>query len=44
VIAARFQDLEVTELRPNESAAFQITVDEIGGEPAQYVVNVQALP
>lgn len=44
VIAARFVDLEVTELRPNESTAFQITLPEIGGDPAQYVVSIQALP
>jgi hypothetical protein len=44
VIAARFVDLDITELGPNESAAFQITLPEIGGEPAQYVVNIQALP
>jgi hypothetical protein len=44
VIAARFVDLDVAELRPNESTAFQITLPEIGGEPAQYVVNIQALP
>lgn len=44
VIAARFVDLDITELQPNESAAFQITLPEIGGDPAQYVVNIQALP
>ena len=44
VIAARFVDLDVPELGPNESTAFQITLPEIGGEPAQYVVNIQALP
>ena len=44
VIAARFMDLNISELRPNESTTFDIVVTEIGGDPAQYVVNVQALP
>lgn len=44
VIAAGFSDLNVPELAPDESAAFQIIVPEIGGEPAQYIVNVQGLP
>jgi hypothetical protein len=44
VIAARFVDLDVPELRPNESTPFEITLPELGGEPAQYVVNIQALP
>lgn len=43
-IAAGFVDLDTPELRPNESAEFQIIVPEMGGEPAQYIVNVQALP
>ena len=44
VIAARFVDLDAPELGPNQSADFRIVLTEIGGEPAQYVVNVQALP
>ena len=43
-IAAGFADLDVSELRPNESAEFQIIVPEMGGEPAQYIVSVQAMP
>lgn len=44
VIAAGFADMAVSELSPNESADFQIVIPEIGGDPAQYIVNVQALP
>lgn len=44
VIAARFADLPIGELRPNETTSFEFVIPEIGGEPAQYVVNVQALP
>jgi hypothetical protein len=44
VIAAGFSDLSVPQLAPDESADFQIAMPEIGGEPAQYIVNVQGLP
>ncbi len=44
IIAAGFSDLSATQLAPDESADFQIIVPEIGGEPAQYIVNVQGLP
>lgn len=44
VAAARYIDLDTVELRPNESTSFEIIVPEVGGEPAEYVVNVQALP
>ncbi len=44
VIAARFEDLDVAQLSPNDSAPFRIVLQEIGGEPAHYVVNIQALP
>jgi hypothetical protein len=44
VIAARFAELDAELLRPNESASFRAAIPEIGGEPAQYVVSVQALP
>lgn len=43
VIAAGFSDLEVTVLEPGESAPYQIVVPDMGGEPAEYVVNVQAV-
>jgi hypothetical protein len=43
VIAAQFIDLDVPVLQPNETAAFRMVMTELGGEPAQYVVNVQAL-
>ncbi len=44
VIAARFIDVEGTDLEPNESAPFEIIITEIGGEPAQYLVNIQGQP
>ncbi|MBZ0299481.1 MAG: DUF3426 domain-containing protein [Anaerolineae bacterium] len=44
VVAARFADLPVDALGPNESAPFELVLSEIGAEPAQYVVNIQALP
>jgi hypothetical protein len=44
VIAAGFSDLSVPQLAPDASADFQITVPEMGGEPAQYIVNVQGIP
>jgi len=44
VIAAGFSDLAVTQLEPDASADFQIVIPEMGGEPAQYIVNVQGLP
>jgi hypothetical protein len=44
VIAAGFSDLASTELAPGDSANYQIVVAEMGGEPAQYIVNVQGIP
>lgn len=44
VVAARFIDLENIDLRSNESTSFEVIIPEVGGEPAEYVVNVQALP
>jgi hypothetical protein len=44
VIASRFADLEGVELGANESAPFEIIIAEIGGEPAQYIVNIQGRP
>jgi hypothetical protein len=44
VIGARFVDIEAADLQANESIAFRIPVPELGGNPAQYIVNVQALP
>jgi hypothetical protein len=43
VIAASFTDV-TDELPPGASAPFEITLPEIGGEPANYIVNVQGLP
>jgi hypothetical protein len=52
VIAAGFTDVtrdasaegSPAELPPGESAAFEITVPEIGGQPENYIVNLQGLP
>ena len=44
VIAAGFTDLTAPQLAPDESAVFQIPVPELGGEAAQYIVNIQAKP
>ncbi len=44
VIAAGFTDLTASQLAPDESAEFQIRVPELGGEAAQYIVNIQAKP
>lgn len=43
VIAAGFVDLSAA-LNENDSAPFRILVPDMGGEPANYIVNVQALP
>lgn len=44
VIGAAFADLPFDRLAPNASAPFNITLAELGGEPAQYLVNIQARP
>ncbi len=43
VIAAGFIDLTAA-LNPADSTTFRILVPEMGGQPANYIVNVQALP
>jgi len=42
VIAAGFVDLTAA-LNPSDTTAFRILVPEMGGQPANYIVNVQAL-
>ena len=44
VIGAAFADLEVESLARDQSAPFTILVSDLGGTPANYVVNVQGLP
>jgi hypothetical protein len=44
VIGAGYSDIEPAELQPGESASFEITLPELGGEPQNYIVNVQGLP
>lgn len=44
VIGAAFSDLSPGTLAPGETTPFSILLPEVGGEPANYVVNVQGLP
>jgi len=44
VIAARFMDISPAILQPEATANYMISVPEIGGTPASYIVNVQAFP
>lgn len=43
VIAAGFSDF-APNLNPNESASFRLAIPEMGGQPANYILNVQGLP
>lgn len=44
VIGAAFADADMTSLAEGETANFNVLISELGGLPANYVVNVQALP
>ncbi len=44
VIGAAFADADMTSLAEGETANFNVLISELGGVPANYVVNVQALP
>ncbi len=44
VIAAAFTDLAFDTLEPGDSAPYQLIIGELGGLPANYIVNVQAVP
>jgi hypothetical protein len=44
VIAAGFSDLDPGTLAPGESAPFEILLPDVGGTPANYIVNIQGLP
>jgi hypothetical protein len=43
VIGAAFTDLSPGTLAPGETSSFSILLPELGGEPANYIVNVQGL-
>lgn len=43
VIAAGYVDLSAA-LNPNDSTTFRILVPDMGGEPANYIINAQGLP
>ena len=42
VIGAAFSDLSPGSLAPGETTSFSILLPDLGGEPANYIVNVQA--
>lgn len=44
VVGAWFVPLGVDRLAPGADAPFEIRVEEIGGEPANYIVEIQGLP
>ncbi|MCB9453553.1 MAG: hypothetical protein H6672_19145 [Anaerolineaceae bacterium] len=44
VIAAAFSDLPLSPLMPGETVPFQVIMPEMGGEPVNYIVNVQGQP
>lgn len=44
VIGAAFADADKTELPAGETANFNVLISEVGGNPSNYVVNVQSLP
>jgi hypothetical protein len=44
VIAAVFSLVTDASLAPQESVDFNIQIAEMGGDPSNYIVNIQALP
>ena len=44
VIAAGYTDLALSPLMAGETTPFQIIVPEMGGEPVNYIVNIQGKP
>jgi hypothetical protein len=44
VIGAGFADVSVSILPAGEDAEFTVLISDMGASPANYVVNVQALP
>ncbi len=44
VIGAGYVDLQPAELEPGAVAPFALPLEEIGGTPVNYIVNVQGLP
>ncbi len=44
VIAAGYTDITPAELARGRSANFEITLPEMGGDPENYIVNVQGVP
>lgn len=44
VIAAGYSDITPTELAAGDSTTFEITLPETGGDPQNYIVNIQGVP
>lgn len=44
VIGAGFADIAPAELEPGASTTFEIPLEDVGGEPVNYIVNIQGLP
>jgi hypothetical protein len=44
VIGARYETILEGDLPAGESVSFQFSMTELGGDPASYFVNIQALP
>lgn len=44
VIGAGYADITPAELAPGASADFEISLPEMGGSPANYIVNIQGVP
>jgi len=44
VIAAGFNHLDIERLPPGATAEYHLRVQEMGGVPADYIINIQALP
>lgn len=43
VIAAGYTDITPEQLAPDQTIPYQIIVPEMGGEPANYIINIQGL-
>jgi hypothetical protein len=43
VIAAWFAPLQITMLAPGESTDFELRIPEVGGDPVNYILDIQAL-
>jgi hypothetical protein len=44
VIGAGYADIAPAELEPGSAAPYEIVLPEVGGDPVNYIVNIQGLP